>query len=238
MSSIFSVPVAEYEHRRSSFGLCEWINQKLEEMRKTGHFDELYFERSDPRSNLKKLIEEAIPLSRLGLYLSTPGSEVYLTCLAGNQNYDAYIEITGFDQRIFKVEVTTTENRPSTLRRQALSRLGHVPLTGPISRSGREITIPDETEMVCANEEDDRCVNLMFERMRHKVESGRYGGDTAILVFFTEFRAIDPKHRARLAFRTNRYLLETQANVAGVYYCYTADYSIDSARGGSTPVAG
>jgi hypothetical protein len=238
MSSTFSIPIAEYEQRRSSFELCRWINQKLAEMRGTGRFDELYFERSNPRSNIKKLIEEAIPLSRLGLYLSTPGSEVYLTCLAGNQNYDANIEITGFDQRTFKVEVTTTEDKPSTLRRQALSRFGHVPLTGEISRKGREITVPDEVEMVCADEEDERCVNLMFDRMRRKIESGRYDEDTTILVFFTEFRAIDPNHRARLALRTNRYLLELQANVPGVYYCYTADYSIDSVRGYNQPLAG
>lgn len=182
MSEPFSIPEAEYARRRSSFELCEWINQTLAEMRGTGRFDELYFERSDPRTNIKKLIEEAIPLSRLGLYLSTPESEVYLTCFADNRAYDAVIEVTGFTERTFKVEVTTTETKISNLRRQALARYGHVPLTGTISRRGREITATGD--MVRADVEDERCISLMFERLRRKVDSGRYvsrDGDPRLL---------------------------------------------------------
>lgn len=225
MPSTYTIPEAEYIQRRSSFELCRWINQKLEEMHATGCFDELYFERSNPRSNVKKLMEEAIPLSRLGLYLSTPGSDVYLTCFADNRGYDAVIEVSGYDQRTFKVEVTTTEDTASTLRRQALSRYGHVPLTGPITRRGREITATGE--MIRADEEDERCVGVMFDRLQRKIESERYDKDTAVLVFLTDFRAISPRSRADLVFRTERYLLETQAKVSGVYYCYTADYSVD-----------
>lgn len=228
MTESFSIPEAEYARRRSSFELCEWINQKLAGMRATGRFDELYFERSDPRTNIKKLIEEAIPLSRLGLYLARPESEVYLTCFADNRGYDAVIEVTGFMPRTFKVEVTTTETETSNLRRQALARYGHVPLTGPISRRGREIT--SAGQMVRADEEDERCISIMFDRMQRKVDSGRYDRETAILVFSTDFRGIDPAWRAELAFRTERYLLEAPAKVAGVYYCYTGDYSIEHIR--------
>ena len=228
MPQRFLIDPVEYEQRRSCFDLCRWINQKLEDMRATGNFDELYFERSDPTSNVKKLIEEAIPLSRLGLFLSTPGSEVYLTCYADNGNRDALVEITGFNNRAFKVEITTTEDENSTHRRQALARYGHVPLTGTVSKSGREIT--SSGEMICADAEDERCISLMLERLQRKADSRRYDRETAILVFFTEFRTIDPQYRARLALRTQRYLLEKQPEVRDVYYCYTTDYSIDHVR--------
>lgn len=90
--------------------------------------------------------------------------------------------------------------------------------------------------MVCADAEDQRCVDLMFNRLRAKVEkrdkndANRYDENTAFLVYFTEFRAVNPYHRAKLLLRTERYLLETQAKVAGIYYCYTADYSIEAVR--------
>lgn len=193
MTESFSIPEAEYVRRRSSFELCKWINQKLAEMRGTGRFDELYFERSDSRTNIKKLIEEAIPLSRLGLYLSTPESEVYLTCFADNRGYDAVVEVTGFTHRTFKVEVTTTETETSNLRRQALARYGRVPLTGTISKKDREITASGE--MVRADEEDERCISLMFDRMQRKVESGRYDRETAILVLLNRL----PRNRSFVA---------------------------------------
>lgn len=224
----FLIETSEFAQRRSSFELCSWIDLKLAQMRMIGRFDELYFERRDPRSNIKKLVEEAIPLSRLGLYLTTPETEVHLTCFADNRNHDALVELSGFNQRSLKVEVTTTESDSSVLRRQALSRLGHVQLTGAITRIGSEIV--SDGEMVPAAEEDERCISLMFGRLRDKVETGKYDKDTAILVFLTEFRAVDAYYRAELLHRTKRYLLETGPNTKEVYYCYSADYSIDSVR--------
>ncbi len=82
---------AEYEKRRSAFELCQWVNSKLREIENGGDFDRLYFERVG--KNVKRFVEEAIPLSRLGLYLSTPGSEVHVTCLADNRAYEGVIEI-------------------------------------------------------------------------------------------------------------------------------------------------
>jgi hypothetical protein len=231
MSETYVIPRTEFAQRRSSFELCQWINRKLEEMRATGSFDELYFERSDPRSNLKKLIEEAIPLSRLGLYLSTPGSEVYVTCYADNQGHDGLVEITGFNERRFKVEVTTAEAKDYYFRRQALSRYGHVQLTGTITRRGRDIVCDGDDGMVDADEEEERCIELMLERLRDKVSSRRYDADTAFLVFLTEMRPLSPRSRAELLHRTERFLLETNTKVPGIYFCYTADYSIDRVAG-------
>jgi hypothetical protein len=202
------------------------VNEKLQQMRDTGKFDAYYFERKPSGSNIKKLIEEVIPISRLCLYLSTPASEVYATCFTGNQNYDAIIEVTGFNPRRFKLEVTTTENDSSVLRRHALARYGHVSLTGSIRRQGREII--EEPEMISVDEEDQECIDRMLQRLREKIDYGRYDDDTVFLVFMTDFRPIGMYHRARLIQQTENYLYEVEARTPGVYYCYTADYSIDS----------
>jgi hypothetical protein len=222
------IPAAEYEERRHVFELCRWINSKLASMESCENFDELYFERKG--QNVKKLLEEAVPLSRLGLHLCAPARDVYVTCFVGNQPFDAEIEIAGFSPRAFRVEVTTTETDESTLRRQALSRRGYVGLSGSIERRGRDIAWSAEMTEVSAEEE--RCTDLMFERLRDKVESGRYGKDTAILIYLTEYQRVGLESRANLVRRTQRYLRERGFSVQGVYYCYTLGHSVDEVASG------
>lgn len=221
---VVNIAQSEYEKRRHAFELCQWINEKLNELKRSGRFDELYFERKG--RNVKKLIEEAIPVSRLALQLSTPGSEVYVTCYVGNQAYDATVEIEGFGPRVFKVEVTTTETDETTMRRQALSRQGCVASSGPIRRDKRNIIW--EGEMVEVDADEQRCTELMFEWLQEKVKSGSYGEDTAILVHLAEYRPISMRNRANLVHRTRRYIVEEQPSIGSVYYCYTAGYIIDA----------
>lgn len=87
------IPTAEYTQRRHISDLCRWINEKFEVLEARGLFDEQYFERTG--LNVKRLIEEAVPLSRLGLFLWTPGCDVCITCYADNRNYDAEVEVKG-----------------------------------------------------------------------------------------------------------------------------------------------
>ena len=221
------ITTSEYEERRHAFKLCQWVDSKLKAMRVAGRFDELYFEGS---KNIKKLREEVIPLSRLGLYLSTPESEVYVTCLAGNQNYDATIEITGFNPRSFKVEVTTTETEHSTRRRQALSRYGHVALSGPIWKDSDGIHW--EGDMVDVGAEEEERTNLALDRLRAKIESEKYGEDTAILVYLTEYLPLSMYSRARLVRQTQRYLVDNAFQPYAVFYCYGVGYVIDHVQPG------
>jgi hypothetical protein len=218
-----SIPTTEYEERRQAFDLCRWINSILGWLESREDFEKVYFERKE--KNVKKLLEEAVPISRLALLLSTPANDVYVTCCAGNQPFDAIIEIKGFNKREFKIEVTTTETDDSTLRRQALSRNGYVALSGPIERSGQDIVWSGEMTEVFA--EEQRCTDLMFKRLREKVESGRYGKDTAILVYLTEYQRISLESRASLVRRTQSYLLERDPSVRGVYFCYLLGHYVD-----------
>jgi hypothetical protein len=111
---------------------------------------------------VKRLIEEAMPLACLGLYFFRPADDVYLTCLAGNQKYDAELSVTGFRNFDMKVEVTTVETDESTMRRQALSRHGSVFMMGKIRRDGRNII--SEAEMADTDIENRKWIDLAFER--------------------------------------------------------------------------
>jgi hypothetical protein len=143
----FSISTDEYEQRRHVFEMHRWINSVLARMDREPDSDTIYFERRG--LNVKKLIEEAIPVTYLGLHLVQMAEDVFLQLHTDNRPYDAQLEVTGFKHFGFKVEVTTTENDDSTLRRQALSRDGTVWLQGPIHRDkndGRKIV--SEPEMV------------------------------------------------------------------------------------------
>lgn len=158
----------EYEQKRHIFDLCRWINAKMAEMYSLPDFDTIYLERSKQNLNVKKLIEEAIPISCLGLQFSSPWNNVYVKCLTGNQRYDAELEIKGLSTLELKIEATTIETDESIMRRQGLSRKGFVYFTGPVRRAGRDIL--SEPEMIDLNKENERWVNLAFERYMKKVK--------------------------------------------------------------------
>lgn len=220
------IPTAEYERRRHAFELCTWINSKLLELEAKENFDELYFERKGVAKPVKKFLEEAIPASRLALYLSVPGSDVFVTLHEGNQNFDATLEIKGFAERTFKLEITTAETEEAHLRRQALSKYGHVTLSGAIEkRNDKSITW--ENEMVNVEEREQQYMELMFGRLRKKLESNKYPEATAVLVYLSEFLPLSIRNRAQLVRRTQRYLLEKNLK-RKIYYGYAVGQFIDS----------
>lgn len=219
------IPQSEYEARRHVFELCSWINGKLQQLEDTGNFDKLYFERKGEGRCVKKLIEEAIPASRLALYLSVPGNDVFVTLHGDNQNFDAVLEIEGFTQRTFKLEITVAETQEAPLRRQALSRYGHVTLSGAINKQ-KDGSITWEHEMVNIEDREQEYIELMFGRLLKKLE-GDYPEETAILVYLSEFLPLSIRNRAQLVRKTQRYLLEKN-HKHKVYYGYAFGQFIDS----------
>lgn len=210
------IPFSEFEQRRHVAELCTWINQKLRMLESTGRFAWHYFERAD--RSVKALVEEAIPLSRLGLFLWTPGSDVFINCVGHSHNYDGNLEITGFRARDLRVEVTTTETAESTMRRQALSRDGTVVFSGPIHRQGREIVT--EPAMIDVEEDNESRIALAITRLTKKLDSRQADGRTAILVHLSEVRLSPPEFRAELIRRTVNNLRQRQSFVPAVYYCF------------------
>jgi hypothetical protein len=223
----FSISTDEYEQRRHVFEAYRWINSILARMDKDPEFDTIYFERT---GNVKKLVEEAIPAMYLGLHLVRVAEDLVIQFYTDNRPYDAQITVTGHNKYGFKVEVTTTENDESTLRRQALSRNGRVWLHGPVKRDesdGRKIV--STPEMVDLSESENSCMELAFDRFLAKANSGRYDVDTAILVAITMDHVISMRRRGELLQRSRQWL-RANPTVYGVFYCYQRDGIIDSAR--------
>jgi hypothetical protein len=222
-----NISTTEYEQKRHAFDLCGWINEKFAEMQALPDFETIYFERQVKNKNVKKLIEEAMPLACLGLYFFRPGNDVYLRCLTENPTYDAELSVTRWNNFDIKVEVTTLETDESTMRRQSLSRYGSVFMMGKIRRDGRDIT--SEAEMVDLDVENTKWIELAFKRCLKKVERG-YGKDTAILVSFSNSRHIPLRYRAKLIEKTERYLLVEKPEIYGVYYSYGDDFVVDGIK--------
>jgi hypothetical protein len=216
----------EYEQRRHIFDFCTWINERMLELENEPNFDETYFERKNRL--VKKLIEEAVPISYLGLYLFKTRKDIFITCKSGNQRYDGLIEIGGFHrEEQIKVEVCVTEDEESTMRRQALSRKGMVYFTGDIRRNKREIIT--EPEMVDVEVESQRVIDLAFARFESKINHG-YDPQTAILVYITAYRPVGYRNRVELLERAKQYLRSNQPAIYGVYFCYLSDLGIDGLR--------
>jgi len=209
------------------FETYRWINSVVAQMEKEPNFDEIYFVRT---GLVKRLIEEAIPLTYLGLHLVRIADDVFLQFYTDGRAYDGQLEVIGFNNFGFKVEVTTTENDQSTLRRQALSRNGTVWLDGTVTRDqtdGRKII--SAPTMVDLSKKEDQCMELAFERFLRKANSGRYDENTAILVAITMNRVISMRRRGELLKRSREWL-RANPTVYGVYYCYQRDGIIDAAR--------
>lgn len=223
------IPNSEYEQPRSIFQLCDWINSRLSELERIPGFEECYAERKG--KNIKKLVEEAIPVARLSLYFWCPWRNISVTCLAGDQPHDA--ELTLLDHphetETIKIEVTTTETDETTMRRQALSREGFVWMTGPVRREGRKIV--SEPRMVDLKKERTRLLECAFARFQEKAEK-EDDTQTAILVYVTSSRLLSLPfwYRAQLLEKTRIYLRTKRPKLYGVYYCYRADEGIDGLR--------
>ncbi len=220
------ISASEYEQPRSIFELCDWINSKLRDLEKAEDFEEVYFERRG--HNVKKLLEEAIPTSRLGLYLWREWREISVTCLARDEPHDSEVTLRDpHETKTIKIEVTSTETDETTMRRQALSRQGSVFMTGSVRREGRQIM--SEATMVDIDKECTRLLECAFARFQVKAER-EDDLQTAVLVYINSFRSLPFWYRAQLLERTRVYLKSQRPKLYGVYYCNQADQGIDGLR--------
>jgi hypothetical protein len=196
------IPLQEYEQPRTIFEMCDWINSKLRALEQFADFEERYFERRGP--HIKKLLEEAVPIAHLGLYFWRPWRDVTAICLTGNQAYDATITLQDPHQsKTIRIEVTCTETDESTMRRQALSRDGSVPMTGSVWREGRRIM--SEPAMVDLDVERTHLMETAFARFQTKSEQ-ETDPQTAILIYVSTPRSLPLWYRAQLMEKTRIYL--------------------------------
>ena len=217
------IPLSEYEQPRSIHELCNWINIKLRDLEQLPDFEERYFERRG--QYIKQLLEEAIPIAKLGLYFWRPWRDISVVCLTGNQAYDATMTLQDpHHSETIRIEVTSTETDETTMRRQALSRDGSVFMLGPVRRQGRQIM--SEATMVDLDAEHTRLLECAFARFQAKAEQ-ESDAQTAILVYVSTPQSLPLHYRAQLLEQTRAYLRTNHATLYGVYYCYHNDYGTD-----------
>ena len=229
MTNSYQISAEEFSKKRSVFKFCNWLKEKFSEMGELDNFDEIYFERKG--DYVKKIIEEALPMSRLGLYFSTPFNDVHITCYGTDKFPDACIEIEdAFRSRKMEVEITTTETyNNSVMKRQALAREGTVVLTGRAKkdkRDKRKIII--NSQFVETETEEQKTIDLMFERFLDKVTKPNYDNKTAILVCHTYWRPVRLSNRNELVQRTKHYLQAEKLNIH-IFYCYLGQNVVDEA---------
>lgn len=219
----------EYEQRRQIFDSFLWIQQKLNILRQEPDFEEKYFERKG--NNLKKILEEAIPICRLGLLFCKEWNTVFVRYITNTkpdeQNFDAILEIKNPEEtsnQTIKVEVTSTQNEESNMRRQALSRNGFVHFTGKVRRDGHKII--SEGEFVDTEEENEKLIKLTLQRIETKLGNS-YDETTAILVYVNSFRKLGHHNRYDLIERTTKLLREKKPRIYGVFFCYDENLGID-----------
>lgn len=215
ITSTFGIDTVQYEQTRHVFEMCQWINEVMLSMQAHDDFDTIFHERKG--DNVKKFIEEAIPISRLGLYFSSVGNDVQISCLTGSQNYDATLKSTGNNNFDIRIEVTTCETHDSTERRQALARNGFAYTSGTVHKEGRNITL--QPEFVNLHDQEEEWANIAFDRVLAKLEKP-YTSDTAILVNIDKYRSLSLENRAQLIRRTHHRLLTIDKEVFGVYYLH------------------
>jgi hypothetical protein len=221
------IPTQEYQERRHIFEFCRWINQTLRTAEHEADFNKLYFERTG--ENWKKLLEEAIPVSRLGLYLCHEWHDVFVQCTTDNPSFDAKIEVlnpsdTQFSGLELKVEVTTTETDQSVMKRQAISRDGFVVFTGNSIREGRKIIT--DGEMLDVEEECEKTVKLAIQRFEAKM-CNKYDESTAILVYVVSRWHLLNRHRCNLIEAIKHILRDKNPTLYGAFICYSENQGID-----------
>jgi len=225
VSAPFDIETGDYEQERHIFDMWRWINAQLAAMEAAPDFDSAYFKQSG--QNIKKLIEEAIPIASFGLRFVRPMDEVFIKCLTGNQPYDATLRVEGFKRLDIKVEVTTTETEETVFARQELAEKGMVHRPARFEKVGKQKNILP-SEMVDMGEQWEEWVAVALDRAVRKVDSRRYDRTTAILVRVDTWSPLPMSSRANLITQTRNRLVDRLSDVYGVYYLHRRE--IDEVR--------
>lgn len=139
------------------------------------------------RGRAKRLLEELLPISRIGLHLKEPGQNVEVEAFENDGPIDGRIEVTGFRPQTLNIQVTCDFSYEESLRMEALSVAGSVAGSGPISRNRRTGQIEATTVVVDIDEHYKRIAErvraLSLKKAGHSPPR-----DTVLLVAFDEIR--------------------------------------------------
>ena len=163
--------------KHSAYTFAKEVDSLLEKFSK-----EDYLLRKD---RCKRLREELLPLSRLGLRYKQPGTEVEVEAYENNDAADGTIRISGFYNKVFDVQITHCFNYQQSLRNELLVSQGGCPGAGPINRNKKSKTIEATGVAIDVDSHTQTIANLVFERFLKK-SSFAYSSNTILLISFSE----------------------------------------------------
>ena len=136
----------------------------------------------------KTLREELYPLSRLALFLKLPGLHVEVEAFEDSGRADGHIQITGFREEEFEVQLTYAGYESAdALRSELLVTQGYAPGAGAISRGKRRAPIVTTIAAVDHDEHINRISAAVVEKFLKKATK-LYASGTVLLVAFEEVK--------------------------------------------------
>lgn len=139
------------------------------------------------RGCAKRLLEELLPISRLGLHMKQPGLQVYVEAFEDYGPLDGRIEITGFRSLTLGVQVTCDFTYTERLRMELMSSAGCVPGSGAISKNRKTGQIQATTAAIGIDEHYERTAKIVRNLSLKKAAQTPIG-NTALLIAFDEVK--------------------------------------------------
>lgn len=161
--------------KASAYCFANQIDRKIEALPSIE-----YFQR--PR-RCKVLLEELLPISRLALHLKQPGLEVEVEAFENDGEPDGHIQITGFREQEFNVQVTCDFTYEESLRNELIASKGFSPGAGDIHRDKKSKDIITTASIIDTDEHIGRVSESVMKLYQEKAKKS-YRKNTALVIAF------------------------------------------------------
>lgn len=133
------IDIDKYNSEMECYEFAKWFDDTMAKIGETTEGMCIIRNRKDRM--VKKMMEEAVAISRYALFMSHWGLSVTVRCNSGSENYDGEINIDGFLKRKNRIEVVSNFTYDESLRMELLNSKGGCFVGGKIYRDqdSREI---------------------------------------------------------------------------------------------------
>jgi hypothetical protein len=166
--------------KADAYSFARQVDQKIEALP-----DDVYHRRL---GRAKRLREELLPLSRLGLRMKQPGLAVEVEGFEDNRPADGAIRISGFRPREFEVQLTFAGyGYEEALRSEHLVKKGFVPGAGFIARDTKTRAIDAKTAAIDDDEHFCRIAGAIIDQFGEKSRNA-YGAGAVLVIALEEIK--------------------------------------------------
>lgn len=175
----------------SAYVFANEVDRQIEVLSSDGYF-------LRPRTTRGKVLqEELLPISRLALHLKQPGLEVEVEAFENNGEADGHIQITGFREQEFNVQVTYDFTYKESLRNELLVSKGVAPGAGDIHRDKKTKEVIAIMAATDTDEHIGRVSQSVMFLFQKKIEK-RYSRNTTLIIAFDAVKLYGSSNWCRL----------------------------------------